>query len=239
MRRLLIPLLLVSLSGAAVAAPAGQMFQLAGAVGVVRDGRLLPAQAGGPLKVGDVLHLDASEAAALRMDDEELISLAESTRFAIVEHRFDPAASSGNRARYRLESGSARLISGRIARQQPGSVILDSDYGQVSTVGTDYTAGICAACTPAGLYVSVHSGSVKVTTATGSIVASAGQVVFVAAGAAPTMVSAAPPGLLLPPDPAAMMLSGVAEIGPVRIEVTGSVCDPAASPSQPDCSSGR
>lgn len=239
----LILLLLVLLPFASHAdAPAGQLFQAGGFVDVGRDGREFPARSGLPVSVGDRLQVHKKGNAALRMADEELISLAEHSRFEILDYRFDPSGRSPSQARYRLEAGSVRMISGLIAQRQPESVVLETPLAAIRTVGTDYSAGVCGAgCDSPGVFVVINSGSAVVANGAGSQAAGAGQIVFVpAGGGAPTLVASLPANLAMAPDPAALMVAANIPGGSsLRIEVTGSVSDCQASPSQPDCTANR
>lgn len=241
MRLILLLLALAPLAGYADA-PAGQLFQAGGFVDIDRAGREFPARSGLPISVGDRLQVQKKGNAALRMADEELISLAERSRFEVLDYRFDPSGRSPSHAHYRLEAGSVRMISGLIAQRQPESVVLETPVATVRTVGTDYAAGVCGAgCDSPGVFVAVNSGSAVVANGAGSQAAGAGQIVFVpAGGGAPSLVAALPANLAMAPDPAALMVAANIPGGSsLRIELTGSVSDCQASPSQPDCTANR
>lgn len=227
----------------AYAATVGRVVETNGNVEVSQSGASAPIKSGGVIEVGQSLAVGQGSLAVLQMDDDEVVSLGANARFEVQEYRFDPKSQTGNSARYRLEGGSARLISGVIARQQPGAVQLDTPYGQVSTVGTDYSVRVCSAgtgCGAPGVYVTVNSGKVKVSNPRGSQTGTNGQIVYIAGlDVVPVLVAALPRDLDGAPDPEPFLLAAGAGVGPLRIEITSSVCDPAASPSTPTCSSGR
>lgn len=241
MRRLLILILALLPFAGQAGSSVGQLYKTGGTIDISRAGRTVMADTGSPLEVGDTLEVGLGEAAALRMADDEVVSLGASTRFQLLSYQFNPGDRSGNHARYRLESGTARLISGLIAQQRPGAVVLESDYGMVSTLGTDYSASVCGVgCVAPGIYVSVNSGKVTVSTPAGSQTASAGQIVFVAAvGGAPVLVASLPAGLIPAPDPTPLLLTAGILGSTLRIEFTASVCDEAASPTLPECTASR
>lgn len=245
MRRLLIALVaLIPLAGQA-APTVGQLYRTGGDVEVYRAGQTLPAVAGSAVEIGDEYVTDLGQAAALRMSDDQIVAMGATSRFQVVSYQFGKFGKFGeveaDHARYRLDSGSVRMISGLIAKQRPGSVILETPYGDIATVGTDYIAGVCGGgCAAPGAYISVNSGSVTVSGGSGSQAASAGQIVFVpAGGGAPSLVASLPPEFIPVPDPAVIMLAAIIPGGSLRIEVTGAICDAAASPTTPECTASR
>jgi len=257
MRRLLIALVaLLPLAGQA-GPSVGQVFKTGGDVEVFRSGRTLsssagdievfrngqlaPAAPGSAVEVGDVFVTGPGQAAALRMSDDQTISLGASSRFQVVSYQFDSQDRAGNHARYRLESGSARMISGLISKQRSGSVVLETAYGEVTTVGTDYIVGICdVACESPGFYISVNAGSVTVSGDGVSQTASMGQIIFIAAaGGSPVLVASLPSGFLPAPDPAVIILSAIIPGSTLRLDVAGPICDGEASPTTPECTASR
>lgn len=225
------------------AASIGRVVEARGSAASDQGGVVTPLKPGSLIELQQSLDIPARSFAVLRMDDDEVVSLGENSRFEVLDYQFDTRVSAGNAARYRLEAGSARLMSGVIARQQPGSVVLETPYGKVTTVGTDYSVRVCAAgagCGAPGVYVTIKDGKVKVSGDKGSQDGVAGQIVFLpAATSIPVLIAALPEGTEFPPDPEPFLLAAGGSVGPVRIEITGSVCDPAASPSTPECSSNR
>jgi len=249
MRRLLIALVaLIPLAGQA-APTVGQLYRTGGDVEVYRAGQTLPAVAGSGVEVGDEYVTDLGQAAALRMSDDQLVAIGATSRFQVVSYQFGKAGEvEADHARYRLDSGSVRMISGLIAKRRPGSVVLETPHGDITTLGTDYIAGVCGAgCAAPGIYISVNSGSVTVSGGGGSQTAAAGQVAFVpAGGGAPSLVASLPPQFIPVPDPAVIMLTAVIPGGtlrleavPVRVVITDPICDPEASPTLPECTANR
>lgn len=243
MRRLLILMLALAPLAGQAAGTVGQLFQSGSSTEVNRLGRVVQAQSGSGVEIGDQFNTALGEAAALRMADEEVISLAASSSFQVLSYQFDPSGGAGSHARYRLDSGSARLISGLIAKRQPGAVVLETPHGEFSTQGTDYLAGLCGAdCDgPPGVYVAINSGAVTARSSGGSLTASAGQIVFVAAGGgAPVLVPAMPKKVAVAPNPAELMLAiAIPGGGTLRLEVTTGVCDVPSSPTLPECTDAR
>jgi len=242
MRRLLIPMFALLPLAAPAALSVGQLYKAGGSIDINRDGQMVVADTGSPIQGGDALDIGSGEAAALRMADDEVVSLGASTRFQVLDYQFNPRNSADNRARYRLDAGSARLISGLIATQKLGGTVLEGEFGEVSSQGGDYTAFVAGAgCSAPGMFVQVNAGQAAVQSAGVTQTAKAGQVVVIpSAGSPPSLVSSLPACLIPAPDPTGLLLAaGLPGGSTLRIEFTASVCDEAASPTLPECTASR
>ena len=178
------------------------------------------------------------------MADDSIVVLGESSDLLIDQYQFSAAAPATGNARYVLQSGSVRLVSGVMAKKRPGSVVLSTPYGDITTIGTDFVAGVCGSgCGAApGLYVEVKSGQVQVAGPDGVKAASSGQIIKVSAGG--SEAAAAVPAFMA--DLSGGSLSArfdAVEPSTLRIRVDtqdflGGVVDPPASPSEPPRRSG-
>lgn len=203
----------------------------------LKTGQALPAAA----------HLvsERDSQARLRMQDDTLIALGESSNFQVEQYLFKPKdATETNRARYVLRSGSVRLVSGVMSRLNPGSVTLVTPYGDVTTLGTDYSAGVCGAgCASApGVYLSVKSGKVSVAGSQGVTVVGTGQTVKLSATGAEAVAST--PGFMLALNSDSFPSldtngSTSVRLGADTQDFLNGVTDPAASPSQPVANNSR
>ncbi|MES2884646.1 MAG: FecR domain-containing protein [Pseudomonadota bacterium] len=234
-------------SAAAVSAqgPAQTIGQVLNASGQVSSGTMA-LRTGQPVLTAAHLISGNSSFAKLRMQDDSLIALGESSDFQIEQYlfRYQAAAVETSRARYVLNSGSVRMVSGAMSRLNPGSVVLATPYGDITTLGTDYSVGVCAAGCPSqpGLYVSVKSGRVRISGSRGVIVVGSGEVLRLSATGVESLL--ATPGFMLALDFDGFPSLDTTERIRVRLGVDtqdflNGVIDPAASPSLPLANNSR
>lgn len=234
-------------SAAATAAQAsgqniGQVLEASGQVSAstvrLKAGQGVPAAA----------HLISAEDAfaKLRMQDDSLIALGESSNFQIQHFQFkhQDAGAKASSARYVLNSGSVRMVSGAMTRLQPGSVVLVTPYGDITTLGTDYTVGVCAAAcvSEPGLYVSVKSGRVSISGRRGVKEINSGQVFRLSDAGAEAQLEM--PGFMLALDFDGFPSLDTSErlrvtLGVDTQDFLDGVTDPAASPSLPLANNAR
>lgn len=222
-----------------LASPAGQLALVRGNVSVQSGGAPVAAIPGVGIGPGETVKTGASAEAAARMADDGLLLIGESTAVGVSEFAFDPRGSSPNRLTYKLDSGSVRIISGVIGKR-PGELSINTAYGDVTSMGTDFTVGICdGGCQPAGVYVTVNSGLVRLVNAAGEQIGAGGTIIFAGVDGqiVPVLVSMLPDGLVPAPEAAVTISQLASEI--LRLELTIAVCDPEASPSQPGCTASR
>lgn len=234
-------------STAAMAAsqPAGRVIDAVGDAKVAET----PAKAGATIQIGDTLVTGHNGIERIRLSDDTLILLGPNSRFSIDRYRFQPGATDQAEAHYVLSSGTVRIVSGVMSKLKPGSVSLTTPYGDVTPVGTDYIAGICPAGfgDPAGLYLDVRSGKVRLNN--GQLVAAGSMVRVVSPSDIPTSLNQNP--IFLQPLTSGIIVAGFAEVdpraagvgsGPVGADVKdylGGIVDTPASPSQPSSNAGR
>lgn len=181
-----------------------------------------------------------------RMADDAILVVGDESDVVIDRYVFRSPEPGRDEAQYTLGRGSLRMVSGVMSKQRPGSVVLTTEFGNLTTVGTDYLAGICGnGCPDApGLYVQVLQGLVKLTTTEGTTqILGTGQVVrvtrqgqVIAVAALPSFMS----GLSSEDALRASVGVGASGLGPTRRLPTdvqdflgGVIEDPAASPSEP------
>lgn len=199
-------------------------------------------------RVSASAHLISGNAsfAKLRMQDDSLIALGESSNFQIEQYRFNyqGVGAESSSARYVLNSGSVRMVSGAMSSLRPGSVVLATPYGDITTLGTDYSVGVCAAgcVNQPGLYISVKSGRVSVSDSKAVTVISSGEVMRLSDAGVDVLVDT--PGFMLALDFDGFPSLDAAERIRVRLGVDtqdflNGVTDPAASPSLPLANNSR
>jgi hypothetical protein len=242
--RATIALLMFSLPCLALAAaPVGRVIETSGTV----NAGATAVRAGAELTAGTHLSSGKGAEATLRMADDAMILMAESSDLLVDDYVFDAHNTSTAQARYVFNQGVIRLISGAMSKLKPESVTLNTSYGDVTTLGTDYTAGLCAAgCadTP-GLYLSVRSGQIRFANAKGVTIIRAGQVVRIDGHNSPPVFLSKPPAITLAlgtnvlvaefdsTDPETLRLRTDA------LDFLDGIIDPPASPSRPVASAAR
>lgn len=237
--------LLWSTAAVSAQAPVQTIGQVLDASGEISSGTVA-LQAG--QRVPALAHLISGNAsfAKLRMQDDSLIALGESSNFQIEQYRFNyqGAGAEASGARYVLNSGSVRMVSGAMSRLRPGSVVLATPYGDITTLGTDYSVGVCAAgcVNKPGLYISVKSGRVSVSDSKGVTVISSGQIMRLSDAGVDVLVDT--PGFMLALDFDGFPSLDATERIRVRLGVDtqdflNGVTDPAASPSLPLANNSR
>jgi hypothetical protein len=243
--RILFFTLLAAFSGLSLASNAvGRVEETNGAVTVGPD----RTSTGQSVVVGARINAAPEADVALRMADDGLIMLDQSSDFLVDQYRFDPQQADGSQARFVLNYGTARLISGVMSKIKPGSVTLSTAFGDITTLGTDYTVGVCTSGCVAkkGLYISVRKGLVRLSTQQDSIIIGADQILWLdEKGGAPVYLSEAPAFMaaLSSNLAVARFESGDGEtsvrLGVDTQEFLSGVIDPPASPSQPVARASR
>jgi len=242
--RLPILVFLAALYGTAHAA--GSIGQVTAASGVVTAG---PDTVSTGYKVVEGARLISGKDAdaILRMADDSLVLLEESSDLMIEKFVFNPALGgvAANSASYVFNGGIVRIVPGTLARRNPSSVSLKTAYGDVISSGTDYTAGLCAAgCTdPQGLYVCVRSGKASVSADSKTTVIGAGecgnitnQTVSILDKVPDFMGTVVAAPLTASAD---LENPDVRRLGQDAQEFLAGVIDTPASPSQPVASNAR
>lgn len=173
----------------------GTVVKLQGTATVDRDGKRTPIVESSPVYTGDALEVPAASVAQVRFEDDSVFVIPGATRLRVDEFRM-PTRRSGGKAVYTLESGGLRTHTGSVSKAGKDLYEMRTEEAMITVLGSAYTAlrcqGSCARRFKAGLYVRVEAGAVAVTNAEGQMKLRKGQTVFVAAGAAPVVVTVSP-----------------------------------------------
>ena len=143
----------------------------------------------------------------LRFDDQTQIVLGENSLLRIVDFRFTSSGVS-DRAVFELLRGSARVVTGRIAENDPRQFYFRTPQTQLTmdSRGADFTVALV---NPA--YITVNSGSVISSNGWGNVTLSSGSTSGIASNAAAPAAMSAPP---LPAAAAApMQMLAAASVG--------------------------
>lgn len=242
MRAVILFLSILGFSIPSLAANVGRVFDVRGDV----VAGATPVKLGGSVVSEHHYLTDGGAWMKARMADDSIVVVGEESDLVIDRYVFRSPEPGRDEAQYTLGRGSLRMVSGVMSKQRPGSVLLVTEFGSLTTVGTDYLAGICGSgCSDApGLYVQVLQGLVKLTTTAGTVqILGTGQIVRVTLQGQVLAVASLPAFMAgLSTEDALRASAGVGAnaIGPTRRLPTdvqdflgGVIEDPAASPSEP------
>jgi hypothetical protein len=134
---------LLVLAGAAgpAAADIGQIKTSKGAVSVERQGQALPGQVGLRLEAADTLKTGADGAVGITMRDNSLLSAGPNSTLRLEQFEFDATTNLG-RFDAQLQRGTLAVVSGRIARQSPASMVVRTPSAQLGVRGTDFVVAV-------------------------------------------------------------------------------------------------
>jgi ferric-dicitrate binding protein FerR (iron transport regulator) len=179
-------LLFVSIQAVA-ATPAAQVTAVQGEVSAVgSDGkvRLLTPNSG--IVSGDSVVTGKDGRAGVRFTDGSVLTLIPQARLQVVEYRYQQGAAD-NRSRLSLVEGGMRLLTGKAAKAQADSFVLQTPAGSVKTGAADFEVRSCRTdCKvggserrfPDGVYVRAHTGSIALANDAGQVTAGSGQIAY-------------------------------------------------------------
>ncbi len=145
----------------------------------------VPAPAGADLRLGMRVVTGSDGRAVLKFLDGQTVNLHPGSVFWIKDYRYAKGKPQDNRSSVELLKGGMRFISGSMSKESPEAIRIDTPVATIGIRGTEFTAVLGSLC------LLVHNGAVAVTAASQTLVADAGQIVFVAdAGTPPRRVPA-------------------------------------------------
>lgn len=189
MKNIWVMVLAFLLVSTAAYANEGKLIASVGTVAVVRDGQEAKLERGGIVRTGDFVKVATDSAAQIRMSDQSIIALGQSTEFRIGEYAFSAENPSEGRAAFSLVKGALRTITGLIGQHARDRYAVKA--GSVATIGirgTHYRLRLCdndcaseGGVPPAnGLYGGVTEGLIGVTNDTGTDEFGPGEYFYVA-----------------------------------------------------------
>jgi hypothetical protein len=144
--------------------------------------RATDRQAGAPIAVqqrltpGVTITTGRNAQTLLRFDDGQTILLEQNSVFQILDFRYRDEPKSEDRAIMALLRGSARFVTGDMARRDPKAFELGTPHTILNPRGTDFMVAVTDST-----YVRVLQGAVAANTSYGTVVFGPGQVGFVVA----------------------------------------------------------
>jgi len=130
-------LIALGLSAAAAAAEIGQIKVAKGQVTVEREGQSIPATVGTRLQTADIVRTGADGSVGITMGDDSLLSAGPNSVLSLDRYEFDPTT---NRGRFdaKLNKGTLAVISGKIAKQSPGAMTVQTPAAILGVRGTEF-----------------------------------------------------------------------------------------------------
>ena len=130
-------LVALGLSVAAAAAEIGQIKVAKGQVTVEREGQSVPATVGTRLQTSDIVRTGADGSVGITMGDDSLLSAGPNSVLSLDRYEFDPTT---NRGRFdaKLNKGTLAVISGKIAKQSPGAMTVQTPAAILGVRGTEF-----------------------------------------------------------------------------------------------------
>lgn len=144
------------------------------------------ATTGAELRLGMRVVTGTDGRAVLTFADGQTVLLGPDSVFWIKDYRHTKNQPRENRSTTELLKGGMRFISGTMAKETPEVVKIGTPVATIGIRGTDFTAVLGSLC------LLVRDGAVIVTAASQSLVARAGQIVFVQNAATPPRLVPAP-----------------------------------------------
>lgn len=142
--------------GEAVANIAGEVvFSVGKATVLPRDA---PLQRGLSLYEGDVIVTEAGAHVHVRFADGALLSVRPNSRLSIERYSYRPGQPAENAVKFRLETGTARSITGKAGEEAKDRFRLNTPVAAIGVRGTDFVVATDAASSA----VAVNSGSIVV-----------------------------------------------------------------------------
>jgi hypothetical protein len=130
-------LIALGFSAAAAAAEIGQIKVAKGQVTVEREGQTMPATVGTRLQTSDIVRTGTDGSVGITMGDDSLLSAGPNSVLSLDRYEFDPTT---NRGRFdaKLNKGTLAVISGKIAKQSPGAMTVQTPAAILGVRGTEF-----------------------------------------------------------------------------------------------------
>jgi hypothetical protein len=130
-------LVVLWLAAPVTAAEIGQIKVAKGQVTIEREGRIVPGAVGTRLQASDVVRTGADGSVGITMGDDSLLSAGPNSVLSLERYEFDPTTNKG-RFDAALNKGTLAVISGRIAKQSPGAMTVQTPAAILGVRGTQF-----------------------------------------------------------------------------------------------------
>ncbi|MGH8745428.1 MAG: FecR family protein, partial [Burkholderiales bacterium] len=116
MKRTLLGIIALLVSGAACAEPAGRVLLSVGEVSALRGGAAVALARGDTVESGDRIRTGPNSDAQIRFTDTSIVALRSNTDFGVERYHFSGKADGSENALFALLKGVMRTITGLIGR---------------------------------------------------------------------------------------------------------------------------
>lgn len=130
-------LVAVCMTVPAIAADIGQIKTSKGQVTIAREGRTLPGAVGTRLQTADTVKTGPDGSVGITMDDDSLLSAGPNSVLSLERYVFDPTTGQG-KFNTTLNKGTLAVISGRIAKQSPDAMTVQTPTAILGVRGTEF-----------------------------------------------------------------------------------------------------
>ncbi|MGC1816680.1 MAG: FecR family protein [Casimicrobiaceae bacterium] len=137
LRWMLAVALVTSVAPQALAADIGQIKVSKGAVTIDRASQAIPGSLGARVQQGDVVKTGADGSVGITMSDNSLLSAGPNSVLALDQYAFDTTTNQG-RFEASLAKGTLAVVSGRLAKQAPGSMTVRTPSAILAVRGTEF-----------------------------------------------------------------------------------------------------
>ncbi len=148
----------------ALAADPGAIQQVSGNVTITSpDNVTRKAAAREKVLVGDTITTDAKSETLIKLADDSTIALRPNTQFQLTEYKYEKANTDSTAVK--LLRGTARMITGLIARRVPANYRVSTPTATIGVRGTDFDVAVLpddTADARAGVYDYVRDGATNI-----------------------------------------------------------------------------
>ena len=131
----------LALAGSAWASDVGQVKTAKGTVHVERDGKLLPASVGMPIRQADSLVTGADGAVGVTFSDNSLLSTGPNSVLVVERYNFNSTTHAG-RFEASLNKGTLAVVSGKMVKQSPDAMKVRTPAAIMGVRGTEFVVQV-------------------------------------------------------------------------------------------------
>ena len=139
--RSIIAAILFGFASVAIAADAGEIKTISGAVHLERAGKKLPVKVGMPVQQSDTLVTGADGSAGITFTDNSLLSVGPNSVLAIEKYAFDTTTHTGQ-FDASLKKGTLAVISGKLVKQSPEAMRVRTPSSIMGVRGTEFAVKV-------------------------------------------------------------------------------------------------
>ena len=190
------------------ASGAGRFVLATGAVQLVRGTSVIPARTGLEIRAGDIVRTAPNSSAQLWLKDGGVIAVRERSEFRLDSYNYNKDGAKANQTQVAtLVKGGARILTGAIAKSNPGGIQVNTRVATIGIRGTGFDLIDCIdQCIETdgnmakdGLYGAVYEGAVIISNDRGRDDLLKSEIFYVATREAPVLRLPSQPSFLAEP----------------------------------------